>query len=179
MENVFEGMEHDFAPESELAALLNQSFSRDDTEDMVAFREFYDRIGARFFSADEFMVLGPSHHGNGACKGKNRLADRALWPNMVPLVHAMDAVRESYGAPLVITNCYRSPDYNACVGGVSKSFHKSFRAADFVGRSGSSREWADAARKARDKGAFSGGIGLYAGFVHVDVRGSNADWDNR
>ena len=28
----------------------------------------------------------------------------------------------------------------------------------------------------RDQGRFQGGIGLYPTFVHVDTRGTNADW---
>lgn len=174
-----EGGEDDIVPLDQLEGLLDESLSRADTPEMVAFREFFSTIGARHFSADEFMVLGPSHHGTGACAGKNTMPERALWDNVVPLVRAMDAIRAELGAAVRITNCYRGEAYNSCIGGVPRSQHKQFRAADFVCGAGASKAWADAARRVRDRGGFAGGIGIYNSFVHIDVRGSNADWDNR
>lgn len=179
MSDLFEGNENDIVPLDQLDALLDQSLSRADTPEMVAFRQFFDGLGAQNFTADEFMVLGPSHHGNGACAGKNALPERGLWDNVKPLVAAMDAIRVALGSPVRITNCFRAEAYNSCIGGVSRSQHKQFRAADFVSSSGNSQDWADAARRVRDNGGFAGGIGIYNGFVHIDVRGSNADWDNR
>ena len=107
------------------------------------------------------------------------MAPEALWDNVVPLVLAMDAIRAEIGGPATITSCYRGADYNACVGGVPSSFHRRFMAADFVGATGTSVNWTAAARRARDQGNFSGGIGIYDSFVHVDVRGSNVDFDGR
>lgn len=180
MSDMTEGNERDIVPGDVLADVLDQSLSRADTPDMVAFRAYFDSLGAQHFSADEFMVLGPSNHvPGGACEGKNALAPKALWDNVAPLVAAMDAIRAELGAPIRITNCFRSDDYNACVGGVPDSFHRTFRAADWVGGGGSSGDWAEAARAVRDRGGFAGGIGIYNGFVHVDVRGHAVDWDNR
>ena len=53
-----------------------------------------------------------------------------------------------------------------------------FRAIDFMVE-GNSRptDWARALRSMRDdEGLFKGGVGLYASFVHLDTRGTNADW---
>ncbi len=97
----------------------------------------------------------------------------------MPLIQAMDAIRKQLDHPLLITNCYRAPPYNSCVGREINSQHLDFRAADFVGKDGDSAAWAEAARAVRDSGVFSGGMGIYRSFVHVDVRGSVADWDNR
>ncbi|WP_300010863.1 D-Ala-D-Ala carboxypeptidase family metallohydrolase [uncultured Roseobacter sp.] len=175
-----EGGERDIVPAELLDSVLGQSFSRADTPEMVAFREFFAEQSARHFSADEFMVLGPSHHvPGGACEGKNALAPSSLWNNVVPLIAAMDAIRDELGEPVRITNCYRSSDYNSCVGGVSNSYHKTFKAADWVCGTGTSADWAAAAARVRDRGAFTGGIGIYETFVHVDVRGQSIDWDNR
>ncbi len=179
MTDIFEGNENDIRPLDELKELLSESLSRDDTPEMVAFRQFFDGLGAQFFSADEFMVLGPSHHAPGACNGKNGMPEQALWDNVAPLVKAMDAIRAHMGHPVTITNCFRNEDYNACVGGVSGSMHKQFKAADFVCSSGTSADWAAAAKAVRSNGTFSGGVGIYNSFVHVDVRGSEANWDNR
>lgn len=174
-----EGTESDFLDFEALGALLDEAASRNDTPERVAFREFFSALGARHFVADEFCVLGPSNHGTGACGGKNEMPPRAIWNNVTSLVAAMDAIRAEIGAPVRITNCYRAPAYNACVGGVSASQHLRFRAADLVCRSGRTGDWADAAKVVRSRGVFSGGIGIYRSFVHVDVRGHPVTWDNR
>ena len=179
MSNEFEGNERDVATFEELQQQLEADRSRSDTPEMVAFRAFFEELGARNFTADEFMVMGASHNGGGTCSGKNSLAPRNLWDNVKPLVAAMDAVRDRLGHSVMLTNVYRNPEYNECVGGVAGSQHKEFKAADFVCHSGSSADWAEAAKAVRSDGGFSGGVGIYNGFVHVDVRGSNADWDNR
>lgn len=175
-----EGAEYDMVPADLLDEVLATSHSRADTPEMVAFRAFFDQQGARHFSADEFMVLGPSNHvPGGPCEGKNGLAPKNLWPNVVPLIAAMDAIRDELGAPARITNCYRSPAYNDCIGGVANSYHMSFQAVDWVCDTGVSTDWAAVARRVRDRGVFTGGIGLYRSFVHIDIRGHAIDWDNR
>lgn len=181
MSDIFEGNENDFVTGTALDSLLSKDRARADTPEMVAFRAFFDSIDSPHFSADEFMVLGPSHHSNGPCRGKNSLPDKALWSNVKPLVIVMNAIRDTLGASVRITNCYRNEAYNSCVGGVSGSLHKSFQAADWVCSTGTSADWARAAQQVRASATtgFKGGIGIYNGFVHVDVRGSNADWDNR
>jgi lysozyme len=54
-----------------------------------------------------------------------------------------------------------------------------FNAIDFIVRGSpvGPTEWANALRQMRSAGRFKGGIGTYPGFVHVDTRGSNADWN--
>jgi hypothetical protein len=100
---------------------------------------------------------------------------------------ALEPVRELWGAPLFCVSGYRSPQHNARVGGAMQSQHMMGRAADItpVGinwpalREGRGTE-KDAARL-RDFVALVehhlgkelegiGGIGLYPGFVHVDIR---------
>ncbi len=174
-----EGAESDALDFEEMGALLEEEASRDDKPEMVAFRGFFSNHGAQNFVADEFCVLGPSHHGTGECHGKNELPPRALWNNVASLVAAMDAIRAEIGAPVRITNCYRTEAYNSCVGGVSGSQHLQFRAADFVCKSGTTGDWAEAAKAVRSRGIFTGGIGTYRTFVHVDVRGHPVTWDNR
>ena len=76
-----------------------------------------------------------------------------------------------------ITNAYRAPAYNAAVGGKSASLHLKFNALDFQVPGLSTSDYAWALRRMRDEERFfSGGIGLYNSFVHVDTRGANATW---
>ncbi|MCG7519507.1 D-Ala-D-Ala carboxypeptidase family metallohydrolase [Ruegeria sp. Ofav3-42] len=179
MNDLFEGNEYDFVEGDMLQEALRGDYSRSDTPEMVEFRAFFDTLPSEFFTADEFMILGPSNRPGGSCEGKNGLAPKSLWNNVKPLVKAMNLIRKELGASVQITNCFRSGTYNACVGGVPGSFHSRFQAADWICGAGNSAMLASAARAVRDAGGFSGGIGIYNSFVHVDVRGSNADWDNR
>ena len=50
------------------------------------------------------------------------------------------------------------------------------QAVDVVFRGASSSHVASVARYLRSKRKFSGGIGTYNSFVHIDTRGYNADW---
>lgn len=176
----FEGSENDVADFDTVETMLRGTRDRD-SDEMIAFRRFFDQSAqAQHFTADEFIVLGPSNSNpSSACHNKNSIAPEILWPNVVPLVAAMDAIREKLGHPVRITNCYRASPYNTCVGGVTSSQHLKFKAADFICSGGTSGDWAEAAMAVRRDGIFNGGIGIYRSFVHVDVRGSNANWDKR
>jgi uncharacterized protein YcbK (DUF882 family) len=41
---------------------------------------------------------------------------------------------------------------------------------------GTPAQWAEFLRGKRREGLFTGGIGTYGAFVHVDTRGANRDW---
>lgn len=182
MSNEFEGQESDVIDFDDRSLMSGALRGGNDTPEMISFRRFFDQLPKKpgYFTADEFMVLGPSHkNSSSTCHKRNSFPPAHLWMNVVPLIQAMDAIRKQLGHALLITNCYRAPPYNLCVGGETNSQHLDFRAADFVGKDGDSAAWAEAARAVRDSGVFSGGIGIYRSFVHVDVRGSVADWDNR
>ena len=131
---------------------------------------------AESFEAKEFLVLGAQHVGGGPCHGLNTLPPAELWPNMIPLAITLEAFRRTMGAPVRILCAYRSEDYNACVGGAERSQHRLFKAADIVCEAGDPGRWRTVLRELRSRGVFSGGIGVYGTFVHVDVRDSPADW---
>lgn len=127
----------------------------------------------RFFKPEELLTKGAS---NASLK-LNTDPPEHLWPNVVPLVHVLEEFRERVGYPVRLHSVYRSPAYNAAIGGAKNSQHKQFTAADFsVAGRGKPADWAATLRAMRDDGAFTGGIGEYKTFVHVDVRGTNADW---
>ncbi len=128
----------------------------------------------KHFDWKEFLVKGGSHKGNQL----NTDPPREKWPNVIPLVRVLEALRQRLGHPIVLTSVYRSPAYNAAIGGASSSQHTEFRAADFVVPGhGSPADWhAELHRMRVTEGLFSGGLGLYQDFVHIDIRGYNADW---
>lgn len=144
-------------------------------QDFVAFMRSQ---GLQFFQPYEFIVKGSQHSNpNSAAFGLNTDPPRELWPNIVPTARVLDELRRRVGAPIAILSAYRSPAYNRAIGGAGASMHMQFKAIDFVVRSHSSPlDWARALREMRSSGLFSGGIGTYSGFVHVDTRGENADW---
>ena len=78
-------------------------------------------------------------------------------------------------APVVIHSAYRTPQYNAKVGGASHSQHCYGTAADI---SVKGQTPAAVAAYARTLMPDWGGVGVYAGqgFTHIDVRETRADW---
>ncbi len=92
------------------------------------------------------------------------------------LVDLLERIRERVGEPVHISSGYRCPEHNAEVGGVPNSQHVLGTAADIWCDSTSVDQLADIAR---EEGA--GGVGRYygQGFVHVDVRDYEADWDDQ
>lgn len=127
----------------------------------------------RHFKPGDFLVKG----GANAANGLNTDPPRALWPNVLDLIKVVDEFRERIGHPVVLNSVYRSEAYNRSVGGVSGSQHKKFQAADIraVGF-GNPQLWAQKLKELRAANFFHGGIGVYNTFVHVDVRGWDANW---
>lgn len=133
------------------------------------------------FRWDEFLTKGASHHNkNAGGFGLNTDPPAALWPNVIDLARTLQRFREEIGAPVKLTSVYRSPVYNRSLSGsASHSQHMQFKAADVVVGKGTPRDWQKIFAKLRAEGVFSGGIGLYKTFVHVDVRGAPANWKGK
>ena len=92
--------------------------------------------------------------------------------NNVPV---LQSIRSHFAAPVVIHSAYRTPQYNAKVGGAAHSQHCYGTAADI---SVKGQTPAAVAAFARELMPDWGGVGVYAGqgFTHVDVREIRADW---
>ena len=90
------------------------------------------------------------------------------------LLDVLDTLREKNGE-LTLSCAYRCPEHNAEVGGVDNSEHTQGLAADVIVPDGMTVD--ELADDAREIGC--GGVGRYysSGFVHVDVRPYEADWD--
>ena len=91
------------------------------------------------------------------------------------LIRILDTIRITIGKPLKINSGYRSPAYNAAIGGKPKSQHPQYKAADIHI---DSQEMGDEIESlARELGI--GGVGRYNTFIHLDTREGNAYWDFR
>ena len=155
--------------------------SRGDGFDADAFKTHMLGLGLRHFEPSEFLVMGGGHaNPNHLGHGLNTPPPRELWPNVDDVARVADELRERLGSPVRITNAYRSPAYNASLkGAATNSQHMRFRALDLEAPNASSAACARILREMRREGLFSGGIGTYDSFVHVDTRGWPADWDGR
>ena len=97
--------------------------------------------------------------------------------NVIDLATNLQVLRDYLGKPIYINSGYRSPEYNAKVGGAKRSQHKLAKAADIVVKGMTPTEVADAIEKLIKEGKMKhGGLGRYKTFTHYDVRGWNARW---
>lgn len=179
LENL-EGEESDVIGFEDFEELREMLESVESTPEESAFMEkfeaFFATLNAKHFQAKEFLFMGGSHYGSGRCGGKNTFPPEEVWGSLKTLVPVIDTIRAELGHSIRVTSIYRSPAYNSCIGGVTNSQHRKMTAADCVVRSVTPKDLHKVAKKVRDRGDFKGGIGLYRGFVHIDVRGHNADW---
>lgn len=89
------------------------------------------------------------------------------------LVMVLQSLRSHFCAAVTINSGYRTPQYNARVGGVMDSQHCYGTAADIVVRG---KTPAQVAAYARQLMPDWGGVGVYDSFCHIDVREAKADW---
>ena len=89
------------------------------------------------------------------------------------LVMVLQTIRDHFGTAVTISSGYRTPQYNATVGGVAQSQHCYGTAAD-IKVSGQKPE--TVAAYARKIMPDWGGVGKYSSFTHIDVREGKADW---
>lgn len=99
-------------------------------------------------------------------------------PNCTILARNLQALRDHLGEAVLITGSgYRTPSHNKKVGGAKHSQHLTASAADISVRSLTSKKLAAVIEKLIKAGKMKqGGIGIYPGFVHYDIRGTHARW---
>lgn len=90
------------------------------------------------------------------------------------LIAVLDAVREHFAAPVVVSSGCRCEEYNIKIGGVKESQHKLGRAADITVH-GVSPGMVNAYLVGRFPDKY--GIGYYQNFTHVDMRTQKARWN--
>lgn len=90
----------------------------------------------------------------------------------VELASAFEAIRAVVGQPIVIGSAFRTPAYNAKIGGAKRSQHCQGRALDLYPPQGwdIGRFYAAVRGVALDPESTIHGLGQYPTFVHVDVR---------
>lgn len=91
------------------------------------------------------------------------------------LIQKLQELRDRIGKPIHINSAYRTAAHNRAVGGVKDSQHPKGTAADLHCPDGLTIDQFAAHCEA----VGFDGIGKYHTFVHVDVRGYSARWDER
>ena len=126
------------------------------------------KIGA-YFNDYEFACSCNRHEVDET--GHNKL-DHIIDKRLVDL---LDAIRERIGQPIEVLSGYRCPIHNEEVGGVADSQHVVGTAADIT-YDGINVDYL--AEVAEECGADGIGCYYHQDFVHVDVRGYAARWND-
>lgn len=146
----------------------------EDFSDLGPFGQFWTERLSHIvhFKPHELLVKGASN----ARHKNNTDPPPEKWENGVALVELLESIRKMVGRPVRLNSVYRSPAYNAAIGGAKHSQHKEFRAADLTVDGMKPKDVAHIVHAMRNNGAFAGGVGTYRNFVHIDTRGHNATW---
>jgi hypothetical protein len=139
-----------------------------------SFADWFAKQGFRRFTAQNFISYFNKISQGGV---RNSEPPKEKWNNIVPTLRIVEDLCDSFGTTCTITSSYRSPAYNASTPGAAKySLHLEFKALDisFPGVSASTvyarlKQW-------RDNGKWTGGLGSYPGFTHIDTRSYNTNW---
>lgn len=92
------------------------------------------------------------------------------------LAEQLQIIRNVISMPIYITSGYRSPKYNAIIGGSKSSYHMKGMAAD-IKTDMNIKQLHNIIETMMDNGEImQGGLGLYNSFIHYDIRGSRVRW---
>jgi len=113
------------------------------------------------------------------CKDGAPVPDK-YYTNVQKLAENLQKIRDIIDEPLVIVSGYRTPEHNRTCGGATNSYHLSAQAADIRCGGLDAVELRQVILDLIESGEImQGGLGLYDTFVHYDIRGTKARWDER
>lgn len=111
------------------------------------------------------------------CKDGTEVPEK-FYPNVKEVARNLQILRDEIGEPLFISGSgYRSPKHNKAVGGAPLSQHLTASAADISAKNLTPKQLKSVVeRLIKEKKIWFGGVGLYRGFIHVDIRKERARW---
>jgi len=86
-------------------------------------------------------------------------------------MNMLQEMRTLLDRPFIVNSAYRSPEYNAFVGGAPRSKHMEGIAFDISMHNHNVGAFVEAAKRVGFKG-----IGYYNTFTHIDARDTAAEW---
>ncbi len=103
---------------------------------------------------------------------------KKYYDNVKELAENLQVLRDFVNEPVVISGSgYRTEAHNKKVKGAKQSRHLVAKAADISVKSKTPKQLARVIEKLIAEGKMKqGGIGVYPGFVHYDIRGTKARW---
>jgi uncharacterized protein YcbK (DUF882 family) len=111
-----------------------------------------------------------------ACRDGTPVPDKYI-DNVKELALNLQVLRDYLGEPVHINSAYRHPAYNKKVGGKPASKHLTAEASDITVKSKTPKQLNAIIEKLIKDGMMKqGGLGLYPGFNHYDIRGTKARW---
>ena len=145
------------------------------------------------------MILTPHFNKKEFSSKDGAGMPEPVWENIKTLAKQLEMLRSHLGKPINVTSGFRSEAHNNRIGGKKNSQHILGKAAEHNNRIGGKKNSQHILGKAADlqvKGLkpktvykaieklieqgkmLEGGLGLYNTFVHYDIRGKEARWDN-
>jgi uncharacterized protein YcbK (DUF882 family) len=111
-----------------------------------------------------------------ACHDGTQVPDKYIG-NVTELAENLQILRDDIGEALHINSSYRHTAYNKKIGGAKDSQHLTASAGDITAKSFTPKQLHARIEKLIKAGKMKqGGLGLYPGFVHYDIRGVKARW---
>tara|TARA_Y100001938_G_scaffold128488_1_gene182291 strand:+ start:117 stop:494 length:378 start_codon:yes stop_codon:yes gene_type:complete len=99
-------------------------------------------------------------------------------PRIKLLAENLQTLRDYIEKPIRINSAYRTEEYNARIGGATRSQHVKCTAADIVAVGLDAKQVQDAIEYLITAGKMDeGGMGRYSNFTHYDVRGYRSRWE--
>jgi uncharacterized protein YcbK (DUF882 family) len=111
------------------------------------------------------------------CKDGAKVPEKFI-ENVTKLAQNLEVLRAEINEPVKITGSgYRTKSHNDKVGGAKNSLHLTASAADINAKNYTPKELAKVIERLIKQGKMvEGGIGVYKGFLHYDIRGTKARW---
>ncbi len=111
------------------------------------------------------------------CKDGTKVPEKFI-ENVTKLAQNLEVLRAEINEPVKITGSgYRTKSHNDKVGGAKNSQHLTASAADINAKNYTPKDLAKVIERLIKEGKMvEGGIGVYKGFVHYDIRGTKARW---
>lgn len=110
-----------------------------------------------------------------ACHDGTKYPSEWVYSRLMPLCGELEIIRAALNdRPMIVVSGFRTPTHNEKIGGVQSSQHLLGKAADIVVEGlKPSAVHSVISQLYKDKKITIGGLGLYQGWVHVDIRQGN------